>query len=1308
MSGDSAGWSGDNETRKLQTGDGSSGTRPGTRHVFTGMATTHKPAPSPAWAGDGATRPASGSTTAADPQAQPTPVPRTGRTTRITALLSPGGRRGPLSGAVWPDYELGDLLGQGGMGAVYRARQISVDRVVALKVLPAHLANDADLRRRFEIEARASSTLASPHIVQVYGAGVHDGQLYFAMEFVAGQSLAELAKARRADNAWFALTETLGYVVQVVEALRVAGAAGVVHRDIKPANCMVAADGTVKLADFGIAKILGEDGGTLTGTAMGTPSYLSPEQARGDDIDPRSDLYSLGIMLYELATGRLPYVGGSPDALIYQHSFTEPPLPKSINKDISADLQAVILKLIQKDPAARYPDAKALLSDLGRITGGMAPEIAVFVGRKLGTGADAALARIGGWRRRALWAAAAIVASSAALGGGWWWWDARKSEIAALRAELAPLDEPKMVPPGAEQALERLARLSGPADPYVVRWREDLARTSGMERELQRLEKTERPDLQAAELTLIAYEKETGSANPLVQQWRERVAAMRLDLAGLRGELAQLDAVDTATAAQEAALTPRLERYLRLAPEGDGDGQRWGAALERSRATIAALRTGLAVLDQAPRPADLPTLAIDLARLEALAGAEDADGRRWRSRFDEAQRRVAAWRANFARLDDPDLPDAVAVAGTAVDLAAWAKLAGEDDPELRRWNGAIRAAADRRQQLATRLGGIGDGILAAARLDGLAEEITAYRRLAGIDDADGQRWAAVVAATRTRIATWRAQLDGLDARSTTLSREDQRLARAALEGLRACDALTSEVEARWVARLSSDEARIAVLASGLAVLDRVGSPPVATAAWLTEYERLVGADDAQAAAWRARLDRIEALRGRLGVLDQQRPLPDGATADLGALADLVGSSDAQIVTWRGKLERCAALVRALSALDRVQPPFPEAAERLGEYRREVGDDAPEVRRWAGRLQRIAALQTRLDGLDRRLLPDPGATAACTELTGLIGAPATAGLRLRLAEIAGPARPSWAADGGEDGYGRWIATDLGGPRLRLRWIPCGTVRLGSPADEAGRDTDEDAATVTLTRGFWQAERECSQAEWHALMATTPALHRGDALPVERVSWEQAQAFCVALGARLGDPVRLPSEAEWEHAARAGTAAATRIGPQGALGADALDRVAVFASTAPIVGGQRLPNPLGLFDLHGNVWEWCQDGYAAYPVRTATDHVGSGPLKVIRGGSWGDGPQQLRLANRQRVDPAMRSPYLGFRVVVEGGALVEAKVAPVYRVQAGDTLTRIAERLLGGKERWRDLARWNPRLEVAKPLRVGQELTLQEQP
>ena len=1246
------GWSGDDETRQLgePPGTGSSGTRKPRLQIFTGMATTLRSKPGEPWQGDAETRPRSGSTTAADPAAQPTPLPATagsGRTTRITALLSADGRRGPLSGAMWPDYELGDLLGQGGMGAVYRARQISVDRLVALKVLPAHLAGDADLRRRFEIEARASSTLACPHIVQVHHAGIHDGQLFFAMELVTGQSLSELMRARRSAGTRFALAESLGYVAQLAEALRVAGAAGVVHRDIKPANCMLDAQGQLKLADFGIAKILGEDGGTLTGMAMGTPSYLSPEQARGEEIDQRADLYSLGIMLYELATGRLPYVGGSPDALIYQHAFTEPPLPRSLNKDISADLQAVILKLIQKDPAARYADARELLTDLGRITGGMAPEVAVFVGRKLGTGADAALARIGGWRRRALWAAAAIVASAAALGGGWWWYDVRKTEDAQLRKALSALDRPVEIPGGAAEQLQRLARLAGERDPDVARWRADLARVSALQSRLGELTAADRLDLASAETVLHELQREIGDGSE-IRQGRERLKAAQLDLAALRRELARLDAVDVATAAEATTLATRLERYRRLAPDGDGDGTRWAAALERSRSVIAGLRQRLAALDgERVAPAALADLGNDHARLHQLAGAEDGDVARWRRRLDEATARTAAWRTNLARLDGEALPGADAIATTAVDLAAWADAAGEDDADLRRWRGVIEASAVRRRQLSGTIAPLVDATIPAARLPTLAEEVGEFRRLAGLDDADGRRWAEAVSASRDRLAAWQQELTALDGKKT-LSRADQRLAAAALDGLRGVGALDEAVAERWRQRLARDAASIDALARDLAVLDGVAAPPAGIERTLEEYVALAG-NDPRAQVWRERLGAIAALRGRLAALSRQQPPPARAAADLDDLARRIGAGDPQVVVWRGKLARIDSLVRDLAALDRVQLPRPDARSLLDAYQREVGPDAPDLRRWRERLARIEALVDRLAGLEDRLLPDPGAAEACASLAAMIGVAQVEPQRRRLGELAGPPRPAWAVDAGADVHGRWVDADLGAARLRLRWIPSGTVRVGSPADEPDREADEAPVALTITRGFWLADRECTQAHWRALLSGEPALHRGDDLPVERVSWDQAGAWCAALAARLGTAARLPSEAEWEHAARGGAGPVAWVGPQGAVGADALPRLAVYDTDAPQPVARRLPNPLGLFDLHGNVWEWCQDGYAPYPVRPSDDHIGQGRQRVIRGGSWGDGPAVLRLANRQRTGvgrPSFTVP------VASGGTLATA--------------------------------------------------------
>jgi hypothetical protein len=1237
-------WSGDNETRTL--GESTTGTRRPKLHVFSGMDTTAKPKSLAPWTGDAKTRARTSETASAA-----TPTPASGsaaRTTRITTLISPDGRRGPLSGAVWPDYELGDLLGQGGMGAVYRARQISVDRLVALKVLPVHLAGDADLRRRFEIEARASSTLASPHIVQVYHAGIHDGQLYFAMEFVAGQSLAELAKARRAAGTWFALTETLGYIAQVAEGLRVAGAAGVVHRDIKPANCMVDEQGQLKLADFGIAKILGEDGGTLTGTAMGTPSYLSPEQARGDDIDQRADLYSLGIMLYELATGRLPYIGGSPDALIYQHSFTEPPLPKSLNKDISSDLQAVILKLIQKAPAARYPDAGALLTDLGRITGGMAPEVAVFVGRKLGTGADAALARIGGWRRRAWIAAAAVVVSAAALGGGWWWWDARKmsfDQAARLRDSLAVLDRQEPVPTGIGDELARLAHLVGEADGDVQRWRADLARVGQQQDGLQRFATLAEPghaELQETTVVLAAYERETGARDGLARQVRQRLDETVAERESLRRQLAELDTHDVVPAARAVALAGPLVRLRRLSAAGDEDCLRWEAALRRSDATVAELRAALVSLDRTPPPPTvLAAVAGRLERLRILAGGEDVEVLRWQRILESVRSRQGTLRARLARLDDGALPGADLVAATAADLVAWQALAEAGDPELARWRARLAAADESRARLAAELEAVCATPIAADRLDAVGRDVDEYRRLAGVGDAAGRLWAQAVSAARDRLAGQRAVLAQLEQRPGELTVEEQRLARVALDGLRAAGALDQPIDERWRLRLMRDEAQLKLLAGNLAVLEQAVDPPAQAAQWLGRYESLAGADDAKARLWRQRLDRVGFLRSRLAPLDQQLPVPAGAAADVDSLQALVGAGDPRLTVWRGKLARCAALVASLAALDRPSPPPADAATQLAAYEREVGSEAPDARRWHARLDRIASLETRLEGLRERLLPDPEAIEAVDALAKLVGEATTViAARRRLAELAGPPRQAWASDDGIDERGRWAEAVLVGQRVRLRWIPPATVRLGSPPGESGRDDDETQVQVELTRGFWLADGETTQAQWSAWMGGSPSWFIGSDRPVERVSWSDAVACCARLAEAVGAAIRLPSEAEWELACRAGTA--------GSFGAGTLERAAVYdrpadAGTDPV--RRRLPNALGLMDMHGNVWEWCADAYAPYPGRPSPDHRADGGAKrVVRGGSWKDAPERLRSANRQGLDPAVRSACVGVRIVI----------------------------------------------------------------
>ena len=267
----------------------------------------------------------------------------------------------PSRGEIWGDFEIGDLLGRGGMGAVYCARQISLDRPVALKVLPQHLSHNEDFRKRFVLEARSVARISCPNIIQVIAAGEHAGNLYFAMEYVEGLDLSARIKKGFKPTP----DQALSLVLQAARGLAEAGDHHLVHRDIKPSNMMVTKDGRLKIMDFGLVKqAKSSEGLTLAGTVMGTVTYFSPEQGRGDDIDHRTDIYALGVVFYELLTGRLPFTGDDPSSIIYQHLHAEPKPPRELNPAIPESYEAVVLACMQKDPDDRYATAHALIADL--------------------------------------------------------------------------------------------------------------------------------------------------------------------------------------------------------------------------------------------------------------------------------------------------------------------------------------------------------------------------------------------------------------------------------------------------------------------------------------------------------------------------------------------------------------------------------------------------------------------------------------------------------------------------------------------------------------------------------------------------------------------------------------------------------------------------------------------------------------------------------------------------------------------------------------------------------------------------------
>ena len=256
-------------------------------------------------------------------------------------------------------YEILERIGTGGMAVVYKAKCHRLNRLVAVKILKADLAQDEDFRRRFNAESQAVAQLSHPNIVSVYDVSRGGDTEYIVMELIDGITLKQYMEKRGQLN-W---RESLHFITQIMRGLSHAHSRGIIHRDIKPQNIMVLRDGSVKVADFGIA-CLENSAQTLTQEALGSVHYISPEQARGDRTDSRSDIYSAGVVLYEMLTGRLPFEGDSAVSVAIQHLSSIPLAPREIKKDIPEQLELICMKAMTADPEKRYPSADAMIADL--------------------------------------------------------------------------------------------------------------------------------------------------------------------------------------------------------------------------------------------------------------------------------------------------------------------------------------------------------------------------------------------------------------------------------------------------------------------------------------------------------------------------------------------------------------------------------------------------------------------------------------------------------------------------------------------------------------------------------------------------------------------------------------------------------------------------------------------------------------------------------------------------------------------------------------------------------------------------------
>ncbi|MBN8638393.1 MAG: serine/threonine protein kinase, partial [Anaerolineae bacterium] len=258
-------------------------------------------------------------------------------------------------------YEINAVVGRGGMATVYKAYHRRLNRYVAIKMIHQGMHNDPAFRGRFEREAQIVAQLEHPHIVPVYDFSEHEGNPYLVMKYIEGRSLKDILSAGA-----LAIGDMVKIIKPIAAAIDYAHSQGVLHRDIKPSNILLDKTGVPYLSDFGLARLAQANESTLSADmVIGTPFYISPEQALGKgEVTASADLYSFGVVLYELITGKVPYSDGTPYSIIHDHIYRELPLPSAINPNVPKAAEAVLLRALAKDPTDRYPTAAVLVGEL--------------------------------------------------------------------------------------------------------------------------------------------------------------------------------------------------------------------------------------------------------------------------------------------------------------------------------------------------------------------------------------------------------------------------------------------------------------------------------------------------------------------------------------------------------------------------------------------------------------------------------------------------------------------------------------------------------------------------------------------------------------------------------------------------------------------------------------------------------------------------------------------------------------------------------------------------------------------------------
>jgi len=1072
-------------------------------------------------------------------------------------------------------FELLEKLGEGGMGVVYKAKQLSLDRTVALKILPERLGRDREFVARFMREARIAARLDHVNIVRALDVGESGGVRYFAMEFVEGEDVGSMLdkKGRLSED------EAIHIIIQAARALEHAWQHQLIHRDIKPDNILVTKEGVAKVADLGLARSTDENTTrmTVTGTAMGTPHYISPEQARGEaDLDIRTDIYSLGVTFFHMLAGHPPFQGSTAAVVITRRLTEDPPWIRDVVPEVSEGTALVIRKMMARDREERYANPTELLHDLELIADNKLPEIA-----RGAPGVGAASAK----SLTAPFPAASV-----------------------LRAQGAPQPAArKPFPVGLVAALGGVGAvvLAGVVAAALV---------------LSRAPAVKEPATPSQDV------------EPRVRQMLEQI-----DELARKGELdAAILKAETARASYEG--TPHAERFAgRLAELRE----------LKSRADREAAAKDLLGSISALRESGNHAKALELARNSKGKYDDTASG--------------DALRKQLAELEDWERSSREAASQVASALAAVEALeeAGSLDKALERARSALEkfaasGQAGRLEEAAKRL----EGKLAAkleeearrelAELELLASQGAFERALARAEEAarkyastpSAQALAALAGRLRAELAA-RAGAESAPAKA-------KRLLEKASEAMRAGRFAEAEAAYEESNRLApSDEA-----ARGLAEArfrrhmenslaeEKAGRLAQAIA---EVNSALAVRQDAAARARLAELERRQRLEEALAEAKKQEEASRYAAARAAyarALAEAKDDERAEIQAAISRMEN--ALVYA-AAIDEAKA---HADAKRWKDAEKATERALAVRPGdAAALTLLSWIRQSMEG--KATGPEPVATAS--PAPGPAVAPSGPAVPAQK-ELAPPPAP--------------VRNSIG---MLLVLVPAGEYVIG---DNQGQSDEKPAHKVRLD-AYYIGLHEVTNAQFeqynprHERTEFSP----GPSHPVVNVTWQDAVNFCAWLSRREKAVYRLPTEAEWEAAARGpdarpfpwGTEPADEGGFFRANWGQGKDQTSWardgFAFAAPVGSFPRGASPFGVLDMAGNVWEWCLDWYdPGYYARGPAENPrgpARGAERVIRGGSWYHDLELARSANRHKLAPDQAQPSVGFRVVKEAGPAGERR-------------------------------------------------------